>query len=83
MSRPVIRILGIEPKRAQRLKQTTATRLPMTDERGCEVDAERGAEMILTDEYERSDGRWLVFTSVGSPLVELSVREDELVSDPG
>lgn len=55
----------------------------MTDERACEVDVERGAEMILTDEYERSDGRWLVFTSVGSPLVELSVREDELVANSG
>lgn len=54
----------------------------MTDEYADEIGEMDGAEMVRTGEYERADGRWLVFTSVGTPLLEMHVREDELVADP-
>ncbi|MDS0294784.1 hypothetical protein [Halogeometricum luteum] len=49
--------------------------LPRTDTR-----AQRD-ELVQTGTYEDGDERWLVFTSVAAPIVEVHVKSDVCVAD--
>lgn len=50
----------------------------MTSKESFPEPIDRGKEMVMTKKYYEGNDLWVVFKSIGAPLVEIHVREDDL-----